>query len=98
MDTIIITTGQFAVLTYLTIINLVTFFIYGLDKAKAGRAGARRVSEKALLILALIGGSLGALLGMKVFRHKTKKISFQAIFAVILAVQILLIWFIFTQL
>jgi len=98
MYVINITTGQFAVLIYLTIINLVTFFIYGLDKAKAGRVGARRISERFLLILALIGGSLGALLGMKIFRHKTKKISFQAIFAVILAVQILLIWFIFTQL
>lgn len=95
MGTIIITTGQLAVIAYFAIINLVAFFIYGLDKAKAGHTGARRISEKILLIIALIGGSLGALLGMKIFRHKTKKTSFQAVFAVILGGQIFLVWFIF---
>lgn len=95
MDIIIITTRQLIVIVYFAIINLVAFFIYGLDKAKASRIGARRVSEKMLLVVALIGGSLGALLGMKLFRHKTKKISFQAVFAVILGIQIFFIWFIF---
>ena len=58
-------------LWYLAAVNLVTFTVYGVDKAKA-RRGAWRVSEKTLFLLPLLGGSVGALLGMLVFRHKTK--------------------------
>ena len=58
-------------LVWLAAINLVTFAVYGIDKAKAKR-GAWRVPEKTLFLLPLLGGSLGALLGMKVFHHKTK--------------------------
>lgn len=64
--------GRGAVLlVWLAVINLVTFAVYGIDKAKAKR-GAWRVPERTLFLLPLLGGSLGALLGMKVFRHKTK--------------------------
>ena len=45
--------------------------MYGIDKRKA-RRGAWRIPEKTLFLLPLLGGSVGALLGMKVFRHKTK--------------------------
>lgn len=79
---------------YFVVINLVTFFYYGFDKLMA-RLNKKRISEKMLWILALIGGSIGALAGMKFFRHKTKKISFQAVIAIILAVQIILIYFVF---
>ena len=72
---------------YVVIINIITFFYFGLDKLKA-QIASRRISEKTLWLLSLIGGSLGALLGMNFFRHKTKKISFQAGFAIILALQI----------
>ena len=58
-------------LWYLAAVNLVTFTVYGVDKAKA-RRGAWRVPEKTLFLLPLLGGSVGALLGMVVFRHKTK--------------------------
>ena len=58
-------------LWYLVAVNLVTFTVYGVDKAKA-RRGAWRVPEKTLFLLPLLGGSVGALLGMLVFRHKTK--------------------------
>ena len=58
-------------LWYLAAVNLVTFTVYGVDKAKA-RRGAWRVPEKTLFLLPLLGGSVGALLGMLVFRHKTK--------------------------
>ena len=64
--------GRGAVLlVWLAVINLVTFAVYGIDKAKAKR-GAWRMPEKTLFLLPLLGGSLGALLGMRVFRHKTK--------------------------
>ena len=58
-------------LWYLAAVNLVTFTVYGVDKAKA-RRGAWRVPEKTLFLLPLLGGSLGALLGMLTFHHKTK--------------------------
>ena len=58
-------------LWYLAAVNLVTFTVYGVDKAKA-RRGAWRVPEKTLFLLPLLGGSVGALLGMHVFRHKTR--------------------------
>ena len=58
-------------LWYLAAVNLVTFTVYGVDKAKA-RRGAWRVPEKTLFLLPPLSGSVGALLGMLVFRHKTK--------------------------
>ena len=56
---------------YLIALNVVTFFVYGIDKWKAKRA-KWRIREAALLGLAVLGGSIGALLGMKVWHHKTK--------------------------
>lgn len=62
---------------YLIIINVAAWIMYGLDKWKAKR-GAWRLSERALLLVALAGGSVGALAGMMLFRHKTKKAKFVA--------------------
>ena len=59
-----------ALLYYLIVINVVTFLVYGIDKWKA-KQGSWRISEATLLILAVIGGSIGALLGMKIWHHKT---------------------------
>ena len=56
---------------WLLAINLATFAVYGADKRRA-RRGAWRVPERTLLLLPLLGGSIGALLGMRVFHHKTK--------------------------
>ncbi len=56
---------------YLVIVNAITFVAFGIDKMKA-KAGSWRISEKTLLGLSLVGGSLGGFLGMKSFRHKTK--------------------------
>jgi uncharacterized membrane protein YsdA (DUF1294 family) len=60
---------------YLIIINVLSFIIYGIDKYKA-IINKWRFSEKFLLLLGLVGGSVGSLLGMIIFRHKTKKIYF----------------------
>jgi uncharacterized membrane protein YsdA (DUF1294 family) len=51
-------------------LNAITFFVYGIDKWKA-KNGKWRISEATLLILAIIGGSIGAWLGIKVWHHKT---------------------------
>ncbi len=81
---------------YILVINIITFFAFGLDKMKSRKQGASRLSEKSLWILSLIGGSIGALWGMNYFRHKTKKLSFQAGMAVILMVQLGILYFIFS--
>ena len=67
----LLTTPAGALAVWLIAINLVTFAVYGNDKRRA-RRGAWRVPEKTLFLLPLLGGSIGALLGMRVFRHKTK--------------------------
>ena len=78
---------------WLILINLVTFFVFGLDKLKAKRKvkreAIRRVPEKTLFLLAAIGGSIGALLGMKVWHHKTLHKSFRFGIPAILILQIL---------
>lgn len=79
---------------YLLAINLVTFFIFGADKLMA-RVNAWRVSERALIILALLGGSPGALLAMKIFHHKTIKPSFQIFMALVLVIQLALVTLLF---
>ena len=79
-----------ALLYYLIVINIVTFLVYGIDKWKA-KQGSWRISEATLLILAVIGGSIGALLGMKVWRHKTQHKKFKYGLPLILIIQIILI-------
>ncbi len=76
---------------YLIVINVVTFLVYGIDKWKA-KQGSWRISEATLLILAVIGGSIGALLGMKVWHHKMMHKKFKYGLPLILLVQIALIY------
>ena len=61
---------QQMIIIYLVVINVVTFFMYGIDKWKARKA-KWRIREAALLGLAVLGGSVGAWLGMRVWHHKT---------------------------
>ena len=60
---------------YLSALNIGTFFLMGLDKYKATR-NAWRIREKTFFLLAFLGGSLGCLFGMHLFRHKTKHAKF----------------------
>ena len=62
-------------------INVMTFIIYGIDKWKA-KKGSWRISEVTLLLLAVLGGSIGALLGMKVWHHKTMHKKFTMLLAI----------------
>ena len=72
---------------YLAAVNLLAFILMGVDKSKA-RRGAWRIPEKALFLAAIIGGSVGALLGMYTFRHKTKHRCFVIGMPVILLLQL----------
>lgn len=56
---------------YLLILNILAYSLMGLDKAKA-RQNKRRIPEKVLFLIALFGGSMGSIVGMYSFRHKTK--------------------------
>ena len=78
---------------YLLIINVDTFFLYGIDKWKAKRA-RWRIPESVLLGMAAIGGSVGAWLGMGIWHHKTQHKKFRYGVPVMLLIQIaLLVWF-----
>ena len=80
---------------WLIVINLIAFFAMGRDKYKA-RTGQWRTPEATLFLLAIIGGSVGSILGMLVFHHKTRKWKFRIGMPLILAAQILLVILLFT--
>ena len=75
---------------YLIITNIVTFLVYGLDKWKAKKS-KWRIREAALLGLAVLGGSIGAWLGMKVWHHKTMHTKFRYGIPAIIIIQLILI-------
>ena len=75
---------------YLLAVNLLLFALMGIDKWKAKR-GAWRIPEKTLFLTAALGGSIGGILGMKVFRHKTRHNSFKYGFPAILLAQLAVI-------
>ena len=82
------------ILIYLAVINVATFFTYGIDKWKAKKS-MWRIRETALLALAVLGGSIGAWLGMKVWHHKTMHKKFKYGIPFILIAQIALLIFIY---
>ena len=82
-----------ALLYYLIVINILTFAVYGIDKWKA-KQGSWRISEATLLMLAVIGGTIGALFGMQVWRHKTMHLKFKYGLPLILLAQIALMYMI----
>ena len=77
-------------LIYLLVLNIVAFAMYGIDKRKAVK-DQWRIPEKTLLLVALIGGSLGAFVGMQVFHHKTKHWYFKVFFTALLVIQVALL-------
>ena len=89
---------QKIVIVYLVIINVVTFFMYGIDKWKAKKS-KQRIRETALLGLAVLGGSIGAWSGMKVWHHKTLHKKFRFGVPAIIIVQLaLIVYFIISKL
>ena len=75
-------------IVYLLLINIAAFALFGADKRKA-RRGDWRISEKALFLSAVLGGSLGALIDMHLFHHKTKHWYFVIGIPAILVLQII---------
>lgn len=77
------------IIYYLLAVNVVAFFTYGVDKLKA-KKGKWRIPESTLLLLAAVGGSVGAWLGMSLWRHKTQHKKFKFGVPAIFVVQIAL--------
>ena len=82
---------------YLIVVNLLTWIIYGIDKWKAKRR-AWRIPERTLLLLAAARGCTGALAGMLMFRHKTRKLKFMIGVPVIFVVESIFFAYIFLRL
>ena len=78
------------IIIYLVVINIVGFLAMFIDKEKAKR-GAWRIPEKTLFLLTILGGGIGTITGMYLFRHKTKKLKFTVGFLVILITEVALI-------
>ena len=76
--------------TYLILINLASFAMMGIDKRKAAKK-LWRIPESSLFIIAIIGGSIGSIIGMRAFHHKTRHWYFVYGMPLILMLQILLI-------
>lgn len=83
-------------LIYITLVSVITFIVFGIDKLKAKKSWWR-IPESTLMVLAVIGGSIGALLGMYVFHHKTLHKKFTIGIPVILILQIAAVAFIFIR-
>ena len=77
------------IIIYLLVINLLTFAAMWWDKHEA-KVGDWRISEKTLFLLVLFGGVVGGILGMYVYRHKTKKWYFKFGFPIILIIEIII--------
>ena len=88
---------QEIIIIYLTSINVATFITYGIDKMKVKRS-KWRIREASLLLLAVLGGSIGALLGMKVWHHKTMHKKFKYGVPAILIVQMAIIGYLLMKL
>ena len=84
------------IIYYLLVINAVAFFVYGIDKLKA-RKGRWRIPEATLLLLAIVGGSIGAWLGMKAWHHKTMHLKFKYGLPAILLLQLALAVYLCTR-
>ena len=78
------------ILLYLTIINAAGFLLMLIDKQKA-RRGAWRIPEATLIWIAILGGSIGSLIGMYFFRHKTRHLKFTVGIPLILFLQLALV-------
>ena len=80
---------------YLLAINILAFCVMGFDKQKA-RKGVWRITESTLFTLAILGGSIGDLLGMWIFRHKTKQLKFVIGMPFILIIQLVITYIIYS--
>ena len=88
---------KWILLIYIAVMSLIAFAAFGLDKFKA-KANRWRIRERTLFLLAILGGGIGAFLGMQVFRHKTQHRQFVIGIPAIMIVQLILIGYLWIKL
>ena len=79
------------ILIYFAAITILTFLMFGVDKRRA-RQGRWRIPEKTLFVLAALGGSVGAIIGMWIYHHKTRHWYFKYGMPAILLAQLVIVW------
>lgn len=79
---------------YFIIINIISFILMFLDKRRAIK-NKWRISENTLMLVSILGGSIGGILGMYTFRHKTKHLKFKVGIPIILIIQLLILSYVF---
>lgn len=84
-------TALSVIMIYLLVVNIIGFGIMGIDKFKA-KKGLWRIPESTLFLMAIIGGSIGSILGMYLFHHKTRHWSFVYGMPAILIIQLLILF------
>ena len=84
------------ILGYLLAVNITSFLLYGIDKYKA-KKGRWRISEATLLLMAVIGGSIGAWVGMRIWHHKTMHKKFKYGIPIIIIMQVALAVYLHTN-
>ena len=84
------------ILGYLLAVNITSFLLYGIDKYKA-KKGRWRISEATLLLMAVIGGSIGAWVGMRIWHHKTMHKKFKYGIPIIIIMQVALAVYLLTN-
>ena len=84
------------ILGYLLAVNITSFLLYGIDKYKA-KKGRWRISEATLLLMAVIGGSIGAWVGMRIWHHKTMHKKFKYGIPLIIILQVALAVYLLTN-
>lgn len=82
---------MFYLVIYLILINLIALFMYRIDKTKA-KSQTWRIKESTLLLLSLLGGGIGSILGMELFRHKTKKLKFKLGVPLLTILSVIILW------
>lgn len=79
------------IINYIIFINIILFILMGVDKRKA-KLNKWRISEKSLFLFSLLGGSIGGILGIYTFKHKTRHLKFTFGFPIILILQLIIIY------
>lgn len=82
------------IINYIIFINILLFILMGIDKRKA-KLHKWRISEKTLFIFSLLGGSIGGILGIYFFKHKTRHLKFTFGFPIILILQLIIVYYLF---
>ena len=88
---------EYSIIVYFVILNVIGFASMGIDKKRAVK-NIWRIRERTLLLYAFLGGGIGSLFGMRIFKHKTKHIKFKILVPIAVITNVLISIYIFSKL